>query len=279
MTTATTPTIYGSYLQSVTYQQRPFVLMPKTTLNEHLDIIKDLEIPPNVYPKPHYIAIGQGGHRNVNDGDIESTEDVIHRSTDSVLYKQAPFVLRELNDDLDDARRQRYALRKIENYNGIDYIAYYLRRLDFNQTDTVMKLIVTNNGNVTEDIFVPSNDNMNPIPPVVIADGTNDTNSKQVVVESLTDFVFDAFDRDEFVNAIRIRTGKENMAIISEIALCSGIDKQHTGPVDGGSVQYDEVQACQINYFISARNYLHIDTQGFSKTLNIGGSDPLYVED
>lgn len=273
-------TIFATYLQNCLYQARPFVLADNSTLNTKLNIHKDVDIPPGQTPALGYYAIGNGGHSmSVGGNGLAISVPKIHRATDAALYNQIPFVLRETNDDLSTSEQTQYGLRKEETHNGTNYYAYYLKRLDLSTTVPTMKYSINDEGVITTSDFVPSNDNLNPVPPELMADGSNPTSAEYVHVESLTTVAFTQKDRDELMDVARILYGDEKYALISEIALCSGVDRQLSVPAHGGGNQnMNEAIGVQANYFIQLFRQLEYDNRGFDMTLNLGGTDPMIVE-
>lgn len=273
-------TIYATYLQNCLYQDRPFVLAPNSTLNTKLNIHKDVDAPPGVTPRLMYYAIGNGGHTmSIGGNGLAISVPKIHRATDAALYNQIPFVLREDNDDLPTLEQSKYGLRRKETHGGVDYWAYYLKRLDFSSTVPTMKYSINDAGVITTNEFLPTNDNLNPEPPVLLADGSNPTEAEYVHVEALTTVQFTQQDRDELMEVARILYGDEKYALISEIALCSGVDRQLTVPAQGGGTQsFNEAVSVQVNHFIQLFRQLEYDNRGFDMTLNLGGTDPMVVE-
>ena len=273
-------TIYATYLQNCLYQDRPFTLAPNSTLNTKLNIHKDVDITPGTTPRLKYYAIGNGGHTmSVGGNGLAISVPKIHRATDAALYNQIPFVLREENDDLTTLEQASYGLRRKETHGGVDYWAYYLKRLDFSTTVPTMKYSINDAGVITTNEFVPTNDNLNPEPPILIADGTNPTEAEYVHVEALTTVEFTQQDRDELMEVARILYGDEKYALISEIALCSGVDRQLSVDAQGGGTQsFNEAVGVQVNHFIQLFRQLEYDNRGFDMTLNLGGTDPMVVE-
>lgn len=273
-------TIYATYLQNCLYQDLLFVLSDNSTLNAKLNIHKDVDIPPGVTPRLKYWAIGNGGHNMTVAGNgLAISIPKVHRATDAALYNQIPFVLRESNDDLSTAEQALYGLRRQETHGGVDYWAYYLKRLDFSDTVPTMKYSINDAGVITTNEFVPTNDNLNPEPPTLLADGSNPTEAEYVHVEALTTVQFTQKDRDELMEVARILYGDEKYALISEIALCSGVDRQLSVPAQGGGTQsFNEAIAVQCNHFVQLFRQLEYDNRGFDITLNLGGTDPMVVE-
>lgn len=274
-------TYLGQYLQNCMYLKRPFRLNKLTTLNTKHEIYADLDLPPDIMPSPLYFSIGDGGHKAVIKSGGKSTfRRLPHRSRHVAMYNQLPFILREINNDLISTERAKYALRKRVTIDGVDYFAYYLKRLDLTAVEPVTMYDVTENGVTTSKVFVPSNADLNPEPPEFVADGTNITRAEEIYTESLVTINFSQLDRDEFMDVVRILYKDEDISIISEMAICSAFDRQVTGDNgSGGEVSYMEAIGVQINHHIQVFRSMKEDDQGFVVKINIGASDPMLVEE
>lgn len=273
-------TIYGQVLQACQYLDIPFNLNKVNTLNTKLDVYGELDLPPNTLPKLRYIAIGNGGHSVVSKpGGVVTFRRLPHRVKDAALYNQLPFIVREMNNDLITSERAKYALRKIIEVDGVNYIAYYLKRLDLSDTSAVIKHAITENGTTNVSEFTPSNADLNPTPPEYIADGTNVTRAEELYTEALINVVFTKADRDEFMDVIRLLYNDEDVSIISELALCSGVDRQVTVNTPSGDLNYNEAIGVQVNHHIQVFRSMKEDNNGFTVKVNVGASDPMYVED
>ena len=274
-------TIFGQYLQTCQYLDLPFTFNKLTTLNTKLEVFGDLDIPPNSVPKLRYLAIGNGGHTVVTKaGGMVTFRRLPHRARHAALYNQLPFVMREINNDLSSEDRARYALRKRETHNGVEYFAYYLKRLTLTEVEPSIQYSVTENGVTTTDTYVPTNADINPEPPAFVADGTNVTRAEEMYTEALITVNFNQRDRDEFMEVVRILYNDEDVSMISELALCSAVDRQVTG--DGGvagNVNYNEAIAVQVNHHIQVFRSLKEDNNGFTIRINVGASDPMLIEE
>jgi hypothetical protein len=85
-----------------------------------------------------------------------------------------------------------------------------------------------------------------------------------------------AEDVSEIINAHQVRTGEQRTPVISEMGLCSGIDREVTGPSAGSSsFTYTETIACQVNVFIATNHAVAYSQDGIDFTLDVGGVEPL----
>ena len=78
---------------------------------------------------------------------------------------------------------------------------------------------------------------------------------------------------NEIINAAAIIYGDPAYAIISEIGICSGVDKT----IDlGNGVTFNEAVAVQICTFINTIHILNATPDGVGGTLQLGSSEPIY---
>jgi hypothetical protein len=275
----TTRTIYSSYLQTVLLRGKPFQMAANSTLNELLQIQSG--VAPTVTPTLKYYAIGNGGHSMVIGANgIPLTNPVQHDATDAGLYHQLPFILRELGNDIDVVMQANYALRRIETHNGLQYIAYYLRRLP--DTDTPdMEYLTVSNGVTTTTAFTPNSTNLNPTPPALNNSGVNTLAGDYVASSSKVAINLSAAEVTELLNVANIIYGDPGYAIISEIALCSGVDKvvQSANGVGGSGamINFNEAIAVQCLSFLNTFFSMPMNTSGASILLDVGTSEPCFT--
>lgn len=263
--------IYGSYLQTVQFGKSTFDLTDNTTLNEKFNILSG--VTPTSTPGVGYYAIGNGGHSiAMGANTVPLVRSKEHLATDAALYNHLPFVLRSVDDDLTAGERAKYGLRKQINIDGTVYIAYYLKRLNVASGVPVMKLQTTNNGVTTTSTFVPTAANLDPEAPDLTESTVNVLRSQYAIVSEPVPFALTAAEIAEIINAATIIYGDEAYALISEMALCSGEDKQIT--LAGGDI-FNEVVAVQCCSFISTFHMLAASKTGLTGTLELGSAEPL----
>lgn len=272
-----TRTILGSALQTAKFQGLPYPILPNTTLNEKFDIQASEKPASNVYIDTKYFCIGIGGHRTQIGADsVPFISPIQHRASDLALFKHVPFVLRELNNDLTAAQRDKYALRRVETHNGRNYAAYYLKRLVQTNTTVAMKRTVNNNGISTTQPFVPTSANLNPPQPEISPTGVVTTSGDYLSVASVTPIVFDANDVLELLEVARVLYDNEEMALISEIGLCAGIDKTVQGQGTGNTVfNYKEAIGVQLVSHLTTYYPMSFLNDGFETQIELGATEPL----
>lgn len=270
-------TIYGSFLQTCGLLKLPFAMKGNTTLNEKFNIQAGVAPTADQLPYLGYFSLGIGGHKYIAGADgIAIPEPVQHLATDAALYKHLPFVLREPELDLSSAQRANYALRKQVQYNGKTYWAYYLKRFTRDNVTPVMEYRTINNGVTVASAFVPNASNLNPTPPDLNSLGTNVVDGSYVAASAKFDLTLSDFDVSELLHAAQVIYGDEAYAIISEVALCTGVDKQVSAPGVTGNFNFMEAIAVQVATFVSVNSALKFSQNGVQLILDVGACEPLF---
>lgn len=270
-------TVYGAALQTAQVLGLPVVIHPNTTLNEKLQINHEATLGPHEVPTMRYISIGIGGHRGNTGADgIPLVETLQHSAKDASSYRMLPYVMRPLSSDLTADEMERYALRKLETHNGIQYAVYYLRRIDLTNVTIALKQKVVSNGKETISEFVPTVDVLNPVPPVTTA-GANIVDGTYIYATAQINIDFDSFDAQEILNSAKILYGDEKYAFISEFGFVTGVDRMMASPTDSGSFPMKEVVAAQIFCHVSALQPIYNQKNGFEAMYEVGISEPLMV--
>jgi len=274
-----TRTIYGSYIQTCLMLNLTPEYKQNTTINEKLSILSSTLPTATDKPALSYYIIGNGGHTfAVGAGGIPKPEPVLHRGTDAALYSQLPFVLRELNNDLTQVQRTKYALRRQETHNGTSYIAYYGRRIDKTNLSVSTEYKTISGGQETTTPFVPTSSNLNPTPPVINNNGTNTVDGDYTTVAARLSLSLTADDVAEFQNVASIIYNDSGYAIISEIGLCTGVDKITTvTTASGGSFNFNDAIGVQIASFVSTLIPASAANNGTSVSLDVGATEPLWT--
>lgn len=274
-----TRSVYGAYLQTCQYLRLPFVMAANSTLNEKFNIQPGIAPDSNVYPAARYFAIGIGGHSySVGAGGLTKPTSYQHQADDGGMFRQIPFVLRALANDIDSVERAKYGLRRIETHGGQQYAAYYLRRIDFSGISVGMeKVSVVNNvSNVTA--FTPNNSNLNPTPTIIASDEVTTVSGNYVAATAKLTIGLTQDEIDEVLAAVTILHGDPAFAVISEIALVTGVDKTVSSPALGNTtITFNEVIAAQISATVNANWPLQYANQGVSMILDCGATEPLFA--
>jgi hypothetical protein len=242
-----------------------------------LDINKSTTPTASEKPTLGYFCIGNKGHKmTMGSEQNPRPEPVPHAATDAALYGQLPFVMRELTNDLSTQQRARYALRRVEVHDSVSYACYYLKRIDLSAVSPQMLQKVVTNGSETTTAFVPQASNLNPTPPAVSSEGQWIVSGDYVIAKAILSLAMTETDAQELLNVSMILYGTQDLAIISEIGLCTGVDK--TVQVGSGSGQFNMTEAIGVQI---ASHIPHFTSMRFANTgtainMNVGASEPMW---
>lgn len=276
-----TRTVYGAHLQSNLMLGLQHTLPEYGTMNRRFNIHADAALQPNDDPSIGYYTIGYGGHRISTGADmIPINEPIEHAATDVCCFKPLPFILRDVDDDLTIAKRQEYGLRTEITVNGQRKIAYYAKRIKKAGVQANMFLTDMEGGVQNHTPFIPTISNLEPTP-LTPSEITNiiTASGEYVSASAVINIEFDSFDAEELRNVARVLHGDERYAIVSEIAICSGVDRVVSGvSVGNNSINYNEIIGCQPVAFIStdAKSMANSDA-GFTITTDVGITEPTFV--
>ena len=284
MTTKTvTRTVLGAYLQTHNLLGKDLTLLPHSTLNQKFDILNPAipgnDISPGQRPTIKCLTIGNGGHTVITGSDgIPYTSPQQHRSTDFALFKHIPFAMRDIvaGDDVTSGTfvKSNYCLRKEETHDGTLYAVYYGRRVNNPALlDVTVKHFVTDNGVIiTDESFVPNATNqLSPVPPSLPVGGAVSTIADYIAISSILPLVLGPDEIEELKNVAQILYGNEDLAIISEIGVCTGID----APIVGSVPLFTDVKCCQIfTHIVTYHAAAHVHN-GLEINLEMGATEPL----
>lgn len=274
-------TIYGSHVQDCAFLGLPFQMMENSTLNEKFNIEAGVMPVSGTVPKGRYWAIGNGGHKfSVGEGGLSKPEPLQHRARDAALFNHIPFVLREPSLDLSSGERAKYALRKQITVNGLTYIAYYLKRIDFTGVSAEPLFKTVTDGTTVTTPFQPTTADLNPTPPDLDPSGVNLPTGDYLTVSAKLPLSLTQEECLELLNVANLLFGDEEFAIISEVALVTAVDKTVTA---GGSGQptfnFNEVIAAQVASFVNTFFPAKFSNNGINILLDVGATEPLFKLD
>lgn len=272
-----TRTIYGGYIQTTQLLGLPYEMVPFTTLNERFDILKDVAPPSTQIPTLGYWTIGAGGHRfDCAAGGIPKPEPIQHQATDASCFTPIPFALVLPSEDVEAGDRARLCLRKEMQVNGRTMVAYYGRKMDKTGVQAQMQIKTINNGESATIAFVPNSSNLNPTPQELDPTGVNEMDGQYAVVTAKLNISLTPRDARYLVQMATELFGDPNFAIISEIALFSGLPQNVTvNTPGGGSYQFWDVKAAQVNSFINSFYPMAYSNNGMELLLDVGCTEPL----
>lgn len=232
--------------------------------------------------KLQYLAIGNGGHYYVTNAThgIPKTLTRPHLARHTGLFNWMPFVVREVGDDLTADQRLNYRMRKIVNISGVNYICYFLRKHDLSQSSIVQRLVKKDQGVKTSTPYTPTINDLNPDSAEI--NGINDGTYIQTYVQ--TTLSFDSVEAEWLRNAAAVWFGDPDLAIISEIAICSGVDKPITKryPISGNQTpqtvnsSLKEAQCVQVSFCESLHLPMTFTNGSVTERIYVGTEDVLY---
>ena len=260
----------SAYLHGTPYDVREF-----STLNEKLGILSGVN-PTSRLPEIKFFAVGIGGMGMTGTASAARAIYYQHSPEDAALFEQVPFCLRTLDNDLLPAQRSNYALRKEISIGGVTYVAYYLRRINLSASKVVTRVRNIKNGAVTESDYVVTAANLSPQRNVADSGLVNVTEGNFLVTSRRMSLSFTESDVQELMNVFNIMyAGDLDMARISEIAICSGIDHnvQVTSPT--GNYNFTDAARVQVMAFLGEDRALRFNTSGWGRDVDVGGGIPM----
>lgn len=270
-------TLYGAGLQTALVLRIPYDIKPYTTLNEKFGSNASETLATGEMPRMGYISIGNGGHTaSVGADGISLIGHLQHKASDPTNFKNLPFSLRPLDDDLADIERERYGMRVIETHGGVEYAAYYLKRLDMNGVSIAYKKKTVVAGVETISDFEATAATLNPVPDPLLSGNIHTTDGEYVYSTAVIEVIIDDFDAAEILNAAVVLYGREDYAFVSEIAFVSGVDRVVPSMgAAGATFNMNEVIAAQVFCHTSALQPLMYQRDGFIATYDVGIAEPM----
>lgn len=273
-----TRTVYSAHLNTCKLLNKPFTILPNSTLNQKFNLFTN-EVPnPNEYPTLAYIGIGnKGASYEVTSSGYVLTTPIPHLARDASLYNFIPFVIRDINNDLSATERLKYRLRVPITIGSTQYVAYYLRVLNLTSVVPSVELRNVNNGVITTNSFTPTLSDLTPTPPDLSNVNLNDPNGDYLVSTAKVTFTLNQDDITNIMDACNLLYGDPRYAVINEIALCTGVDKILTGTFGNVTSNYTDVIAAQVAAFISQYHALTASTTQVEILIDLGSVEPLLV--
>lgn len=274
----TVRTILGAHLQTHLLLDKQPEILKNSTLNEKFNVGATETLNEGERPALKYITISNGGHyMAVSTNGVQYPKANVHKPDDFALFNHIPFVCREVENDLTSAERIKYRLRVIDYINGKAYAIYYGRVLDLSESSPTVNIVSVQNGISSLKAFEPTLSNLSPTPTNLNPNGVNSTTGNYLASNSLTSISLNNVDIAEIINACDIMYGDIHTAIISEIGLCTGIDRQINGDFNGKQQKYTEVVACQLYSTSACFHDLCSISSRLVLNLNIGSAECLLV--
>lgn len=246
-----------------------------------------------------YLCIGNGGHKVIvgaNNGGtttpnpgtnpgltnaIPFTVPVEHMATDTGLYNMIPFLGRPVSRGLSIAERREYGLRRTITLNGELWEFYFARKLKRDRLTPTINITHVVDGESTTAEFVPTINNLKPVHP------TEDTtyNASYATVTVPVEVVWTEAQIQDIRDACRVLYGSDDYAIISELAICSGVEKPvsqkypNSGPqtpINIAPNTFFEAVACQVVMHITTYIPINFSEREYKLEMDFGATEPLY---
>jgi hypothetical protein len=202
-----------------------------------------------------------------------------HSPADCALINHIPFVMVPANNDLSPAEMANYAMRVPMQVNGVNYIAYYLLKLNLTNVTVQVLENTVNNGTITSQNWVPTSANLHPVGTVASDTGAVSTNGQYLSAQAVLTVTLGQSDIQNIMNVANILYGTSNLAIISEAALVAAYPLQVTVSAGGGSgnLTYTETISALLCSSMSAFYSLPSLNNNLTLTFDVGGAESLYV--
>ena len=268
--------IYGAYLQTCALLGFNVDIKPNSTLNQKFDLFPNEIFNSGETPTVKYLTIGNGGHTaSMGVDGLPLINPVPHSPRHAALYNHLPFIIREVGEDLTPGERLLYRLRVPRTIDGVNYMCYYAKVLDLSLVEPKIELRNNTDGIITATDFTPSLADLNPVKPVIPVNGNITSTGNYLASTAKIEFVMNETEITELLNACNIIYGSDNYAFISEIGLCSGVDRSLMGNFGGPPSAYTEAVGVQIMNFISTAIPAYALSTSITQTIDVGSTSPL----
>ena len=268
--------IYGAYLQTCALLGFNVDIKPNSTLNQKFDLFPNEIFNTGETPTVKYLTIGNGGHTaSMGVDGLPLINPVPHSPRHAALYNHLPFIIREVGEDLTPSERLLYRLRVPRTIDGVNYMCYYAKVLDLSMVEPKIELRNNTDGVITATDFAPSLADLNPVKPVIPVNGNITSTGNYLASTAKIEFVMNEAEITELLNARNIIYGSDNYAFISEIGLCSGVDRSLMGNFGGPPSAYTEAVGVKIMNFISTAIPAYALSTSITQTIDVGSTSPL----
>jgi hypothetical protein len=274
-----TRTVYGSFLQTNQLLGLPHKILKNTTQNERFNIQSGVLPPDSRTPVLNLWGVGNGGHMMATGpGGVQYPKGLQHKATDASAFSPMPLILREPTNDLTAAERNLFCGRREEQHQGRTWIAYYFCWLPKVGVEAVMEYHVVKDGEDVPSPFIPDTSNLNPVPEMLSSEGVNVISGDYVSTTARTPLTMSAWLAAEFLNVSRVMYDTDELAIISELVMCSSVPK--VVPVSSGGVnfQFNEAVGIQCVSHFSCFFPMKYNNNGVELLLDIGATEPLFAK-
>jgi len=217
-------TVYCSALELALLTNGTHEILNGTTLNEQLGI--DGRFPPST-PFIQYFSIGIWDRQEflTSDG-VFKINKYTHRPTDILLEKIVPFRILPLGEELTQTESRNYRLSRVEDFGGVPYICYYLKktttsRLHYLEVTNVPDSPTLKIEQITSNIATQSDNKKREID--LTSEDIKYIGVNKNIISVLTPIEFESI--KQYVD---LKYPNVLEPFLAEVCLCSGTDKQNS---------------------------------------------------
>lgn len=270
-----TRTVIGAQLQTAKHLNLPYTVLPNTTINEKYNNHADAALGEGEYPVNFYLGISQVGVKVEDDGDLlTKITPIPFRSRFLDLYKPLPFITRPLTSDLTPQERAKYRMRVVKEINGTIYALYYLLPIDLSFSSIVPIKTRIVNGELIQEEFIPTLDDLNPTPPVIDNNQQNITSNVFYSTRSNVNIEISEELFSEIANSALIINGDSLKSVIKQIGIYTGLDRVVSGTFSTGTSNYTDAVVVQLNGAIPTFLTHELMRGNNTITFDIGATEP-----
>lgn len=188
--------------------------LTNSTLNYKYNV--EQELIPTAHPKIAYFGIGTRGYRNLDDQNLAAPYIPSAKNLD--LYTPIPIRIVPVDNDLSPVERSNYRMRVLTVVDGLEYWAYYLKKLVI--INNQVRIIQTDlTSGVESDLSELNVSDLTPTPTTTSAEGTVTSTSRISVALSASINISGS----EVLEAVNVlHNGNLLKANVSEIGIYSG---------------------------------------------------------
>lgn len=271
-------TIYGALLDTAKRFNEPLPILPNSTLNQKFGVSELETIRIDEFPHTQYFAIGLKGTDIKMDTDgLYVTKYREYNPRWASLLGHVPFVMRPVGNDLTAQERLNYRMRRIEEHNGQQYVAYYLRKLDASQGSVGVEHRKLIDNNIVPSAWEPTLADLNPTPITANPNQVIRTGDDYLSAVRRFELNFTPNDIQEIMDAVNIIYGDPDKANLTEFALVSGVDRSVQGSFNGTLQNYTEAIYAQVTDFVKSTISCPNALLGTKIFLDAGSNEPLLI--
>lgn len=267
-------TVYGAAIQTSLLTGIPLQIKEHSTLDEKFGGALPALLA-NEKPVLNVLVIGDGGHhvKTAADGNIVP-KILQHRARDAALFRHRPFAMELVSASSGVKPGYCLAQKWTAPGGGDTYWAYWGKILTPENLVVQMDVVTVLNGVTTTAPFVPSNGDLNPVPPTVPPAGANTTDGTYVTTTAKIHLNFTPDEVAAYLNVSKILYGDDDFAIISEMGLCTGIVNVPNNPIDGNSKL--NAKAVQVAAHMGCFYAMKQLQNGLDILVDVGVTEPMY---